>query len=197
MAMRINTLVVCSALTLLVGVLPAEEVSKDFVPVNLGLFDPCQIADRSEDVCGFQLGVLWDRCQDMYGISIAGGGNVIHGRSVGVMAALGFNSVGPDSLGVVWAFGFNRCGGDFGGWSSAYGANICHGHFRGFQEAVSNYANSMHGVQFGFVNTAHDCHGLQVGLLNMTEDMSGFQVGVLNFIKNSPLPFFPIVNAHF
>lgn len=176
----------------------AQSPERSVVPVNLGLFDPCQIADRTDDVHGFQLGILWDRCQDMYGISVAGGGNVIHGQMLGISAALGFNSVEPDSLGIMWSLGFNRCTGDFGGYSSCFGANICHGHFRGFQYGFcSNYAAALHGVQLGIVNSSHDCHGLQVGIFNMTEEMSGIQVGILNFIKNSSLPFFPIVNAHF
>ena len=195
--MKING-IVCAAVLALTGVLRAEGDVRSVVPVNLGLFDPCQIADRMDDVHGFQLGILWDRCQDMYGLSIAGGGNVIDGQSIGIQAALGFNSVGSDSLGVTWALGFNRCEGDFGGYSYALGSNICHGNFYGFQYGFcSNYANILHGAQLGILNMSHDCHGLQVGLVNLTENMSGFQVGVLNFIKNSPLPFFPIVNAHF
>lgn len=164
--------------------------------VNLGLFDPVQIADSTDDVKGFQLGLFWDRTRDMTGLSIAGIGNVAGGCMTGIDFALGFNWT-ESGTGVMWSLGFNRAGGNFSGWMDAFGANICEGHFHGFQEACSNYANHLHGVQFGFVNTAHTASGLQVGLVNVVEDLTGFQVGVLNFIRNSPLPFFPIVNAHF
>ena len=87
--------------------------------VNLGLFDPVQIADSTDDVKGFQLGLFWDRTRDMTGLSIAGIGNVAGGCMTGV-----------DAKG---------------------------------KEIVYSATGS----------------------------------GVLNFIRNSPLPFFPIVNAHF
>lgn len=167
------------------------------VPVLVGLFDPVQTAPSTVDVHGFELGILWDGSVNVRGISLAGGGNLAYGDLIGAQAALGFNWNEKGGFGVMGALGFNRAGGDFGGAQWSYGANICRGDFYGFQDSCSNYANVMHGVQLGLVNMSHDCRGLQVGVINTAEKMSGIQVGILNFIKESPLPFFPIVNAHF
>lgn len=167
------------------------------VPVNVGLWDPVQTADAADAVHGFQLGLFWDRSAEFYGLTISVGGNIDNGAFRGLAVAGGFNWIDGDGFGATGAIGFNRVGGSFGGLQWAYGANLCHGDFYGFQDACSNYANRLHGVQFGLVNMSHDVHGLQVGVINTAEEMSGVQVGILNFIRNSKLPFFPIVNAKF
>ncbi len=163
----------------------------------LGAWDPAQTASAEVDLKGFGFGLLWDRCHDAYGINLAGGGTVQDGELKGAQVALGFNWNEKGGFGAMGALGFNRAGYDFGGYQFAIGANICHGHFYGFQESLSNYAENLHGVQYGIVNMSHDAHGLQVGIINTAERLSGIQVGILNFIKESPLPFFPIVNAYF
>ena len=175
----------------------AVAATADSVPVAVGLFDPVQTQDAKDDIAGLEIGVLWDRSANVNGLAIAGGGNVTEGRMIGVSAALGFNWINEGGFGATWAIGFNRVGNDFGGAQFSYGANICHGDMYGLQDSISNYANAMHGVQLGIVNMSHNCRGLQVGIVNTAEEMSGVQVGILNFIKSSPLPFFPIVNAKF
>lgn len=185
-------------LSLMVGCVVARgEEAASVVPVNLGLCPPVQIADVTDDVHGFQLGVLWGESRDLYGVSVGVLGNFAHRSFEGVELALGCNWA-ESGFGIAWAGAFNRVGGDFSGWTRTLGANICEGTFRGYQDALcSNYARDLHGLQIALVNAAHAVHGVQIGLINLTEDMYGVQVGVLNFIRNSALPFFPIVNAYF
>lgn len=177
----------------------AQEQAEPAKPVSvlLSVYDPVQTSPSSVDVHGLELGLLWDASTNVRGMELAGGGNVVYGDLIGAQLAIGFNWIEKGGYGVMGAIGFNRAGESFGGVQWAYGANICHGDFYGFQDACSNYANVMHGVQVGFVNMSHDCHGLQVGIINTAEKMEGVQVGILNFIKESSLPFFPIVNAYF
>ena len=62
---------------------------------------------------------------------------------------------------------------------------------------VMNSSSSMRGVQLGFSNRAADMHGLQFALVNIADNMTGVQIGLVNVIKESPVAFFPIINAHF
>lgn len=179
------------------GFARGQAASPETVSVLMGVFDPVQTAPSSVDVHGFELGLLWDGSENVRGISLAGGGNIAYGGLIGAQLAIGFNWNETGGFGAMGAAGFNRTGGDFGGVQWAYGANLCHGNLYGLQDGCSNYANALHGLQIGLVNMSHDCHGLQVGVINTAERMDGIQVGILNFIKESPLPFFPIVNAHF
>ena len=53
------------------------------------------------------------------------------------------------------------------------------------------------GIQIGLINTSLEMSGLQIGLINYTEFMTGFQIGVINIIRESIIPFFPIINFCF
>ena len=68
----------------------------------------------------------------------------------------------------------------------------------GLQVGLVNKAADMYGIQCGLIwNHAKCARGLQLGLINSAETMEGFQVGLVNIIKESPVPFLPIINAHF
>lgn len=173
---------------------PAENPSSAF---NLALWSPCQTADPCADVTGLGITIFWAECQDLNGLELGLVGNMVKGDLKGAQGTIGFNLLDGNGWGLQWCYGFNIAEGSFHGWQDSVGANVCKADLFGFQTSCSNYANVLHGVQVGFVNTTHDCHGLQLGLINLTEQMSGIQIGVLNFIKDSPLPFFPIANAKF
>ena len=64
----------------------------------------------------------------------------------------------------------------------------------GLQAGLFNEVQTIRGVQAGLVNVANAVYGFQVGLVNRTETMYGFQIGAVNVIRDSELPFFPIVN---
>ncbi len=57
-------------------------------------------------------------------------------------------------------------------------------------------ANKVEGIQFSIVNDAKKVYGLQLGLINLSED-AAFQIGLVNYIKNSKVPFLPILNVCF
>ena len=46
------------------------------------------------------------------------------------------------------------------------------------------------------MNNAKKVYGLQLGLVNLSED-AAFQIGLVNYIKNSKVPFLPILNVCF
>lgn len=59
-------------------------------------------------------------------------------------------------------------------------------------------AEDMSGIQLSILyNRAKVMNGLQVGFVNDCEDMTGIQIGAINIIRESPLKFFPVINAKF
>ncbi|HOG50211.1 MAG TPA: hypothetical protein PKY10_06445 [Lentisphaeria bacterium] len=91
--------------------------------------------------------------------------------------------------------------------------NRVHDRYAGFQVGILNQTGNSSGVQIGvlmnatdsvakgiqigIINTSLEMSGLQVGFINYTEFMTGFQVGLINIIRESIIPFFPIVNFCF
>ena len=59
-------------------------------------------------------------------------------------------------------------------------------------------ADEASGVQVALVNWSktRTC-GVQIGVVNFSRAMSGVQIGLVNVILESPVPFMPVVNAHF
>lgn len=78
------------------------------------------------------------------------------------------------------------------GWNSAGRADIF-----GMQVGLWNGAGQLKGIQVGLINTAEFSNGFQVGLINRTEGMYGFQLGAINVIRDSQIPFCPILNVGF
>jgi len=62
---------------------------------------------------------------------------------------------------------------------------------------MNNVDSMSKGIDIGLINTALECHGLQIGLINYCEFMVGIQVGLINIIRESNVPFFPIINFCF
>lgn len=67
----------------------------------------------------------------------------------------------------------------------------------GLQVGLWNTAPTMQGFQIGLLNLADQAEGLQIGIVNRTEIMHGYQIGLVNVIRESSVPFAPIVNFHF
>ena len=69
---------------------------------------------------------------------------------------------------------------------------------RGLQLGLVNKASDMYGIQCGLLwNHAKCARGLQLGLINRAETMAGLQIGLVNIIRESAVPFLPIINVHF
>lgn len=68
----------------------------------------------------------------------------------------------------------------------------------GFQGALLwCKADKVTGLQANpIVNISKGVDGVQAGLINAADDTS-FQFGLINYIKNSSVPFFPLVNFKF
>ena len=67
----------------------------------------------------------------------------------------------------------------------------------GVQFGLWNEASSMVGVQGGLVNLVGEAQGFQIGLINRAESLYGAQIGIINIIRDSDLPFFPVINIGF
>ena len=115
----------------------------------------------------------------------------------GVQAGI-FNMLGIDSSAGVQLGVFNGCGGDFAGVQVAGNFNMS-GSFSGLQVTTLWNTNNGegHGVQIALLNRSSGMHGLQVGLINIADRMTGVQIGLANIIKDSPVPFLPVINACF
>ncbi len=73
---------------------------------------------------------------------------------------------------------------------------------RGVQIAAGliawNRVHQIYGVQIcPWYNEAVEMRGFQLGLVNYCRDMAGVQIGLVNIIAESPLSFFPVINAYF
>ena len=54
------------------------------------------------------------------------------------------------------------------------------------------------GIQIaGLFNGADSVRGIQIGLINVAQKLSGLQIGLVNYIRESPVPFLPIINLKF
>ena len=67
----------------------------------------------------------------------------------------------------------------------------------GIQTGLWNEAKTMYGFQVGLVNLADYAEGLQVGLINRVDGIHGYQVGLINVIRDSRVPFCPLLNMSF
>ncbi len=131
---------------------------------------------------GLQLSLLFNHADELRGLQFAGVGN----RAVtlrGFQFALGAND-------------------SFMGAGAQVGlSNEAHRGFSGVQlGGVNACGGTLRGLQIGAANLCDgELHGLQIGLINYAYagGMTGVQIGLLNFIWNNPVPFLPLINAHF
>jgi hypothetical protein len=143
--------------------------------------------------CGLQVAAGWNRCESGAGLQLAVL-NEADKEFAGLQAGL-FNFGGNLSESV-----------QFGGLNpliviilinyvcSSPGVDD----MRGLQVGLVNKASDMYGIQCGLLwNHAKCAGGLQLGLINTADSMAGFQVGLVNIIKESSVPFLPLINAHF
>ena len=67
----------------------------------------------------------------------------------------------------------------------------------GVQIGLWNEAHSIRGFQIGLINIADSVTGIQLGIINRSEAFYGFQGGIVNVIRESEMPFCPILNIGF
>ncbi len=131
------------------------------------------------DVIGLRLNLPSGQCEQVSGLDLG-----LIGRSQyfnGIQINLLRNSV-TDAL-AGWQIGcYNSAGLD---------------NMLGLQTGLWNESKTMYGLQLGLVNLADYAEGFQVGLVNRTEGMHGYQIGLINIIRDSQVPFCPLVNIGF
>jgi len=131
------------------------------------------------DVVGLRLNLPSGRCQQVTGIDLG-----LIGRSQyfnGLQLNLLRNDV-TDAL----------AGWQVGGYNSAGFCDML-----GIQTGLWNESQTIYGIQVGLVNLADYAKGFQVGIVNRAEGMHGYQLGLINIIRDSRVPFCPILNVGF
>lgn len=133
-------------------------------------------SSNAPDVAGLRLTLPYGVSESVTGFDIG-----IFGR-VNYMEGLQVNVLRNDAIDTL-------AGIQVGIYNSAGRADLF-----GAQIGLFNESQSISGLQCGLINISNAVYGFQVGIVNRTETMYGFQVGVINIIRESELPFFPIVN---
>jgi opacity protein-like surface antigen len=132
------------------------------------------------DVVGFRFNLPSGQCEQVTGIDLIG----LIGRSQyfnGIQLNLLRNDV-KDTLNGMQIGCYNSAG-------------FCD--MLGLQAGFWNESKTFYGFQVGLVNLADYSKGFQIGLINRAEGLSGYQIGAINIIRDSKVPFFPIINAGF
>jgi len=83
------------------------------------------------------------------------------------------------------------------GWQIGLYNSAGLGDMLGIQTGLWNESRTMYGFQVGLVNLADFAKGFQVGLINRVDGMYGYQIGLVNIIRDSQMPFCPILNVGF
>lgn len=176
-----------SALFISFSLLAQEEVegkdrsteTKNFSAVWPAWFAVCQWP-RSADVVGLRLTIPFSTSQEnVTGVDIGFWGKSIYFE--GVQLNLLRNNVTDGAAGVQVGL-YNSVGS---------------GEFMGVQGGLWNEAINSSGIQVGLVNVIGEGRGFQIGVINRAETLYGYQIGLVNIIRDSEIPFFPIVNIGF
>jgi len=168
-----------------------NQVRNPFTPLQISLWNPVQLAPEKWDVLGLRLNLLYGKNVAVKGIDI---GLVNSARRFeGIQIGL-FNTVSGMSM---MPFSFPTYPTSTG--IQIGSINYVLGNFDGIQIGgnVNSVFRRVRGIQLAVINQAGDMRGLQIGLINNARTMVGVQIGAINTITESPVPFFPIINAHF
>lgn len=165
-------------------------------PLGIGILPAVELPSQDWDVALVRLNVFVGRHREVYGLDAGVIGNETVGEFVGVQAAGFYNRIGYSEGALQFAGIFNHSCGDFAGLQVAI-ANIVDGEMDGLQIGLCNRASVLDGMQLGFVNIIDSGDGVQIGVINSARELDGLQIGVINVIRDSTMPFLPIVNFAF
>jgi hypothetical protein len=173
-------------------------------PVAISIFAPAQFPPRSFDVAGVRASLLMGQHRNVYGIDLAGVGNITDGEMAGIAVAGGFNLnkgfttiIGLQAAGIanITMQRLRVVG------LQVAAANINHGDSSviGLNLALINSSPYMRvlGLQAGLYNRAHTVSGFQIGVINDCEVLHGLQIGLLNFHRRGLFAVAPILNVGF
>lgn len=166
-------------LTLIAGLLlPLQALAGAWSPLQVALWHPAQIVPDDCRVYGLRINLLYGKNREVWGLDL-GFANTTPDRVMGIQAGL-IN--GPGSLGGIGVGAINSTN-----------------RVNGLQAGILSVAeNRVNGAQVSAIyNTSPEVNGLQLGLINSTSRLKGLQIGLINVVRDSRLPFFPILHPGF
>lgn len=173
---------------------------KNTYPFGIGLFSPnAQFPAADDNVSGLRINLISGECVDMVGLDIGVFANVVSDGMFGLQLSGLYGFAGGDSMAVQMSGIGNRCSGNLTGLQISGVFNYCDysSTVNGVQFSLANVCGSMNGLQVGIYNKALDVYGIQIGIVNGTRRLTGVQIGLINLVKDSTVPFMPILNAGF
>lgn len=159
---------------ILVGVVATGVLAQDTWPVDVSFIDWFH---RPADVAGLRLGIPYGVNDSVTGLDIGLWGKSDYAWAIQVNVV---HNIVRDEMGGIQISCVNDAG-----------------HLTGMQIGLWNQAPTMEGFQIGLLNLADNVNGLQIGVVNRTELMHGYQIGLVNVIRESPVPFAPVINFLF
>lgn len=175
------------------GAGPDRPVARVLVP---GVVPPLQVGAETADASGVRLGLPSVSHRDVSGLDLALLAASAGRDFAGVQFSGLLNRVGRDAGGVQAALLANRAGGTAFGVQAAAVYNSAE-RLDGLQFGALGYAAEVNGAQIGLVNGADRVRGVQIGLFNAARTLRGVQIGLSNYVRESGLPWFPVLNAKF
>lgn len=167
------------------------------MPLAVSILPALEVPGENWSVYGLRVNLLAGRHHDVAGFDIGGLGNIAVEDFDGIQAAGLWNSIGRSDGAVQVAGILNRCDRDFTGLQVASFANVADGICEGAQVALVNRAIDLSGLQLGIYNNIDRGSGVQIGVINSARSLEGLQIGVINIIRDSSIPFFPVINFAF
>ena len=172
------------------------EPAHGFFPLGLYLLPNIGFPGEHWDVGPVRINLIAGRNRDVYGLDLGLVGNMATEEFSGLQSAGLFNRIGHSDGAVQLAGVFNHCCGDFTGLQAAI-ANVADGEMDGLQIGLYNRASVLDGMQLGFFNIVDSGDGVQIGVINSARELDGLQIGVINIIRDSSMPFLPLLNFAF
>lgn len=175
-------------------------------PIGLDIAPPIEFPPSDFTVAGLRISALWGEHRSMYGIDLAGLGNITDLTFTGLAIAGGFNSTRGETtiigLQVAGITNINTGKVNVVGIQAAVGinSNTATSQVIGFDLAVIGNLTphtSLYGMQVGLYNEAQDIYGLQIGLINKVTNLHGLQIGLINFNEKGIFRVCPILNVGF
>jgi hypothetical protein len=157
------------------GLLLATCVMAETKPINLSLTPEIAIHDSSTFIRGLTLSIWGENEQSSLALGFVNGTT---GDSKGLSWGFILNYA-DNYTGVQWAMAnYNK--GNFLGWQGGW-ANYTGGTMKGLQTGLVNYAETVTGLQFGFVNIVDNADSaVQIGLVNLIKSNDEWFKGLPN-----------------
>lgn len=172
------------------------EPSHGFFPIGIYLLPNIGFPGEHWDVGPVRVNIIAGRNRDIYGLDLGLVGNMVTEEFTGLQSAGVFNRIGHSDGAVQLAGIFNKCYSGFTGLQVAI-ANVVDGEMDGLQIGLCNRSSVLDGMQLGVVNIVDSGDGVQIGVINSARELDGLQIGVINVIRDSSMPFLPLLNFAF